>query len=701
MLKTPAAWLKRIPFGFVAIVLLAATTYILHKSALSGFWRFDDGAHMAFVAKYSPWQYFFNPEITKLQSGANLTPWNAFFYDVNLRLFGFNPKWFYAHQLVSLWLTSIATFFFLRLWVASSWALFGAALFLAGAPTVHIAHELMTGHYAEGLLFTIMALHAYVVAVRKQSWQWALIGALLYLLAVSCKEIYVPLVGILLFLPTGANLKVCFRFSLPFGLIALFYIFWRYQVLGRLVGGYRPDHAGYDPILIFKTFGNIPFFLFGDNALGKVALLLIAMLIAFNIWRGRLNMKLLVVGATLLLLPLVPLTLFPGIGRADRYLFLIWWGASAFIAILLATCSRNTHKHILTSSIMISLILAGAALKQHNKEQRSVLFESAMFETLYKFILNSNANQFIIPPPPSYYYNIVLNGIVEAEKAINPLSLPRARVMKDEEELESLDLARTTVWTYDGACKCVKDISAKIPGMILENQKKQLEKPLYLHVKYERNIFFWEVGPYKDGVYEVVLKDSSAIPLPGVKGSAPFNVSEKLDFYLRYNSPNGWITRSSLLHLEPASHPSLKWHRGVFVPPSDANQFSTFPKKTGGLCSIDILAGSISQTTEISGRKSAEIQGWAVLPNLEIPPEEIAVELSSSTGSIYYAILPRTSRPDVAKHFAKPDWEGAGIGFPEVDFTRVPGGSYTASILQIYQGTVWRCETTKQLTINQ
>ena len=285
--KTLPAQSNRV-FSLAAIALLAAATYILHKSALSDSWRLDDGFHMGFVTQYSPWQYFFVPEITRLQS-AHVTPWNVFFYDISLWLFGFNQKWYYAHQLIMLWLTSIATFFFLRLWIVPSGALFGAMLFLAGAPTVHIAHELMTGHYTAGLLFTITALHSYVLAIRQQSWRRAWIGALFYLLATTCKEIYVPLVGILLFLPTSTHLKVRFRFSLPFGLVALFYIFWRYQVVGGFVGGYRPDNTGYDPIQIVKILSHIPIYLFGDNTGGKIALLVTAMLIVFNIWSGRLK----------------------------------------------------------------------------------------------------------------------------------------------------------------------------------------------------------------------------------------------------------------------------------------------------------------------------------------------------------------------------------------------------------------------------
>ncbi|TXI17118.1 MAG: hypothetical protein E6Q62_09805, partial [Nitrosomonas sp.] len=187
----------------IAIFFLAILCSGFYYNVLSAGWRFDDGDHLIFASTYSPWQYFFIPEITRLQSGANLTPWNALFYDINLSLFGLNPSGFYIHQLIIIGLTSIATFFLLRLWIAPVWSLIGAVVFMISAPTVHIANEIMTGHYSSGLLFVVIALYAFVCAVRLEQNRYALIGAFFFLLAVTCKEIYVPLIVILPFLPAG------------------------------------------------------------------------------------------------------------------------------------------------------------------------------------------------------------------------------------------------------------------------------------------------------------------------------------------------------------------------------------------------------------------------------------------------------------------------------------------------------------------
>jgi hypothetical protein len=139
-------------------LILAAVTLVMHHSALNGFWRFDDGWLLGFAACYAPWEYFFLPSFTREISYSFITPWLPLTYDTNLALFGLNPLGHYAHQLVSLWLAAYMSFLVLRLWMSLGWAVFGAMLFLVGTPTVHIAQELMTGHYLEGLIFACVAI---------------------------------------------------------------------------------------------------------------------------------------------------------------------------------------------------------------------------------------------------------------------------------------------------------------------------------------------------------------------------------------------------------------------------------------------------------------------------------------------------------------------------------------------------------------
>lgn len=173
--------------NFFAFIFLIALAFGIHHSALNGFWRFDDGDHLKFVAIYSPWQYFFQPSIV-VQQSAHITPYNALFYEINLALFGMNPKGYYAHQILILGGTAFATYRLMRLWQNPMTALLAAILFLLGLPTFHIAQQLMTGHYSTGLLFSVISLYFFTIGVKQEKYKWVLLGSVFYLLETLCKS---------------------------------------------------------------------------------------------------------------------------------------------------------------------------------------------------------------------------------------------------------------------------------------------------------------------------------------------------------------------------------------------------------------------------------------------------------------------------------------------------------------------------------
>jgi len=565
MLKIDTAQPIHIPISFATIVFLAATTYILHKSALSGYWRYDDGAHLAFAVSYSPWQYFFIPEITSLQSANHFfTPWNAFFYDINLWLFGLNAKGFYAHQLIVLWLSSVATLFFLRLWVSAGWALFGAILFLSNAATVHIAQELMTSHYAAGLLFAIIALYGYVRSICEQNWRLALIGSFFYLLALLCKEIYFPLIGILLFLPEG-EMRSRLRFSLPYGLVALVYIPWRFVVLNGSLGGYNPEFIttpSFSEIWqIIKTFFHLPQILLGGGV-GAYAILLAVSIAYF--YKNRNELPVFIAGLFIVLAPLAPIWM--NLGNIERFHFFCWWSLSVYFAILLSTWEKPQPIRYLLAILILVLSLQTSYREMYSSDASKAVRDC--HDAASKFILNSNSKQVLYDSLNVWYpLSNTVRYLVEAEKKLYPSSPLRAFVTSDPDSLNSLILKKATIWGYSDQCRCMENITSRVPSLILAFRKKQVEKPLFLHVKYMQNTVFWEVGPYDDGFYEIVeivtnnSDSSSATVLPSIKGAVAFNVSKKKDFYLRYRSPQGWITRSPMFHYEPVSDPVLTWSR--------------------------------------------------------------------------------------------------------------------------------------------
>ncbi|RKZ37297.1 MAG: hypothetical protein DRQ49_16435, partial [Gammaproteobacteria bacterium] len=131
----------------IVIVILFILTLGLYYQALSGFWRWDDGYIALHVFKHPGFDNFYVPNVWQKFSRAYLTPWIVFSFNLDLTLFGFSATAFYIHQLISLWLVSIATYFLLSLWVSNKWAFLGSLLFLGGTPVITVVEQLMTRHY--------------------------------------------------------------------------------------------------------------------------------------------------------------------------------------------------------------------------------------------------------------------------------------------------------------------------------------------------------------------------------------------------------------------------------------------------------------------------------------------------------------------------------------------------------------------------
>jgi hypothetical protein len=461
----------RWPVAYFGIAIaLAVAVFVLHGSALDAYWRYDDGAHLSTAARYSPWQYFFLPELVRgVSAGAHITPWNIFFYDVNLSLFGLRPAPFYAHQLLVIWLAAIATFALLRLWIASLPALVGALLFLIGAPTTYVAQQLMTGHYAAGLLFSLCALYAYVVALRAGSWRWAAAATVFYALAVNCKEIYVPLIGVLPFLP-DRDWRTRLKFASPLLLVGVAYAGWRVVVLGTLIGGYRPNAATYDLVHVVSGLAKIPQMPFTQSAIGTGALIGVVLALLWALKNRRINIGLLLVSAFLLVAPLAPLTVFPGIFNPDRFLFFIWWAISSLVAALVAQGDSSRRRWALG---ICALLVFGAAARAHRDAEKALAADTREISTVYRFILGSQPNQVVVPRWSDGDYHWLIDMLMASVEAdLDPSGPRRARVMRTEAELSATDPQGLTFWAYDQGCQCVAEVTESVARRFSERQSK-------------------------------------------------------------------------------------------------------------------------------------------------------------------------------------------------------------------------------------
>ncbi len=313
--------------AWATLITLTFTGAFNGSALFMGFGR-DDGANLFNAVRLPALTYFFDPATLSAVSASALAPWNLLVYQISVALFGLNPAGHHLHLLVIVWATGLATFLFLRLWLSNVAALLGALLFLSGSPVAFISHEEMSGHYLYGLLFTIAAAGLFVRSLRGGGWPLALLSALFYLLAIACKEVFVPLPVALIFLPEG-GFPQRLRRSSALGLIVLIYVGWRWLVFGGSLLGPRsvPIHAT-DAL---QQLASIPSLLFGSSWV-IVTLLVLAGVLRRRLSSAEFLFVLMICG--MLLVPLLPVTSGIGIRVPDRLLYLVWWVSACALAWL-------------------------------------------------------------------------------------------------------------------------------------------------------------------------------------------------------------------------------------------------------------------------------------------------------------------------------------------------------------------------------
>lgn len=227
-------------FQYIGIpALIAILTFTLHKHILDGYWRFDDPQMLFYAINNPSLDTFYKPEVWQKFGTVNFTPLLTLSYKLDALIFGLNPYWFYFHQLVVIFLAGLLTYIMLRRWVSVYWSFLGSLLFLSGFPVFVSVQQIMTRHYLEGLIFFIIAFKLFLEFSEKRNYlNW--LGGLCYLIAITAKEVYAPLIILLIIITLTSNdsiLNMRQRIT-PYLLVAVLYVPWRLYMLSGGVGGY-------------------------------------------------------------------------------------------------------------------------------------------------------------------------------------------------------------------------------------------------------------------------------------------------------------------------------------------------------------------------------------------------------------------------------------------------------------------------------
>jgi len=549
-----------------SLSLLIIVILMRYYTVLDSFWLADDTQILKYVITHRPWEYFFSSTAFKESGSLSFTPWVCLSFEVDWNIFGLRPSGFYLHHLTALCLVAVCCYITLRLWFSSAWSLFGGVVFAISSPFAEFAQFLMVRHYAEGLIFALLALYCFVVGIRNDKLPLSIFGALLYLLACSAKEIYAPLVFFVVILPE-AKWKKRLLHAMPFFCAATFYVFWRWHMLGMLTGGYGlplvwPQDAVLLPQRIADAMGGA-----ADNRMSWWrcfigASSLVSVIVLFKVNKKRLFY---IIGCSpLVLLPIIPVSPI----MSTRYVWLLTFcwivvNIVVFNDILLKLKGRLFAKvavYCWSLILLFSFFYASSIYMEYLKSTA----DRHKVEGIFFLQTGTMSDLLVNPTAPAWYYE----GLTWLRKQV--LHLPEGPALNFDPNLFCLKVISyekyKNIWRYNVPTKTLISYSGE--NYFNSNckditERVRLEAPLSLSIKYEKSTLGWEFGPYKNGSYDLVFGPGgeSIRQMPN-NGRRFVGLNEDVRFRLRYSSPEGWRTYSPLLVLSIADDKgSIDWKR--------------------------------------------------------------------------------------------------------------------------------------------
>lgn len=534
----------------IAVATLSAGVWLLYGGIARLWWTSDDLAVLHMVSTRSASAFFFSPE-----SLFNKMFMPLFFvsYAADLVLFGWSPRGFYAHHLVAFSAAAAAVYAALRSWLPPRFAWAGAGLFVLGIPSASWIVELPCRHYIEGLIWAALSAWFFTRALRARSPALpAGLSALFYFLSMLEKEVYVPLLFLLLVLPESA-FETRFRRLRPH-LVALYlYLAWRWVMLGTLAGGYgwavRPREW---PGLILRLPVRLAATLFGRPTVP--AFLLLACLfagVALLLRRRPACLGLLSVAAILVVAPIVPVAKAVG----ERFGTLLWLLVTVAFVFGCRELSSGSLRAAPAAMTLLLLAIAAAAIA-NRVEWRRLCAKGERMSTEGRAFLS-------LRPGDALAHPLIPAAAMSETRWFKEeqLRLPRGSGWyADDIYLCKASPPPGRIWEYDESAGTVRDVTRRALKAAARYCGNLRSAPMWADFESSRGSLFWTLGPYERGSYALVLE----------KGVESLTVAREdgyrltpgvLSLMLRYESPEGWVTYSPELTMDFRVSARFRWER--------------------------------------------------------------------------------------------------------------------------------------------
>lgn len=541
-------------FLLYALALFALVYWlsIYWQSFSLAFFNGDDLNVLKHAISYSPLEYFFIPEVWQGLSPNNYTPWVVLSYQIDWLVFGFNHLGYYLHQLVISLILLWLIFLLLKQYLSNPYAILVVALFSLSPAFVETAKLLWTRHYLEGLLFSLLSIHFLLLGVRHNKFQLILLAALFYWLACLCKEVYIPLIGIILLLLWGKlELKQIAKILSPFVLVVIAYFVLRYYMLHEnMISGYNYQYSWHDTLLFFPNIINAMNGGFKTTSylwLGFISLSLLASSFLLANARQTLPIKLLL-GSLLFLLPIIPVSKVMG----GRYVLHISLG---FIILhALAWQSLDWHKlnyklRFLVITWILSLTLLFVYASSHLSWIKFDALHRLKQEAIF-ILWHSDTIDVILAPQDKYIMDtwLWMKQKFFSDSGGNPLIIHDQHVFcANLSQANNQGFAK--VWSFnsekqqlsalayqDWIAQCANYLPKKAHGISWSITMRQ-----------ENHSVYWQFEPQQESHYAIILKPSNLDI--SVASSGAYYLGKQygaaLNFQIRY------INKTGLPHYSP------------------------------------------------------------------------------------------------------------------------------------------------------
>ncbi len=531
----------------VVCVSLVALVFWFYSFVFSFWWSHDDGHHLLFALEHHPAEYLFDPQVYRKFHDVHLAPWNILSYDINLALFDVQPEGFFFHQVVSTSLLALATFTLLGFWVSIPWAILGTSIFLISPPTITIVSQLMNIHYLEGALFTVVAIMLYLYSLTSRRIWWSVLGAVFYFLATASKEIYVPLVILLAFLPV-AGIQQRARSLTPYFFIAVFYIFWRGIFIQNSFGTWVQLLEIRDVVTLPARLACIAI---GNSKASLVVSVLVLATVSCALYRNPRYRVFAAVAVTCLTIPLLPLA---DTNQPARYhVFVSWILSCAFaVSAFLIYREGGWKRYVI---VLCSVTVFLTMFIQSSRHIENQIRVNSLFATIGRFIYEQDADKTLITPSNSW----------QAERFRRLRALqgkgPAPELYYDVRQMDNYRDSSEPLYFYDEENLEIREVTGQWDKFTRQWNSRVKEEKLSLHLARNEYGVTWYFGPYPDHGYSVLLLSGNAA-FTRVQSRGIYRAPlQPMTFILRYASPEGWITYSDPLTWNNGATEVLDWSR--------------------------------------------------------------------------------------------------------------------------------------------